>query len=103
MSSLNPVDIDISVGKHGTAHWTDTHCALLHSHLGNDLCHELVHHAVAATRAVVHRRVVDQSRTSIYLVFGLNDFVAFHNLLYFNPLTTLTISSGDAIMPPLLP
>ena len=81
VGGLYPVDVDVVVGKHSTPHRRDAYGAFLKPHLLDDFGNELVHHTVATSRAVVHRRVVEQLRLPIYEVLGLYDILVYHSLL----------------------
>ena len=78
MSGLDPVDVDVVVGEHGTAHRSDAHGFLGHAHLVEQLSHKTVHHAMAAARAVVCMIFCKKPRTGIYLVLRLDNIFGFH-------------------------
>ena len=59
---LHVAHIKVIVGKHRAAHRTHKDRAVLHAHVRDGFCDELVHHAVAAAGAVV--RLVLQFRLS---------------------------------------
>jgi hypothetical protein len=62
VGSLLPIDVYIIIGKHGTTHRAYTDSLLLEAHLFDDFGHELVYHAMGATRAVVHVGIVEERR-----------------------------------------
>jgi hypothetical protein len=68
MGSLLPVDIQIAVSEDGTAHRTNAHCLILHTHLLDDLGNELMNYAMRTTRTIVHRGIVHQRRLLIYQI-----------------------------------
>jgi len=78
---LDPVDVDIIVCENGAAHGRNADRAVGHAHLPDHLGHQLVHRAVAATRAVVHHVVGQQRRLAVDQIL----------LLYFNFRHCLTL------------
>ena len=58
MGSLNPVDVDIVVGKHGTSHGGNADCRFFLSDFLEYLGNEFVHDTMAATGAVVHVHII---------------------------------------------
>ena len=78
VAGFNPIDIDVAIGEHGTADGADGDGVFFHAHLFDDFGNEFVYHAVAATGAVVHRRVVHQRRLAIYFVLRYNQFFVCH-------------------------
>ena len=101
---LDPVDVDIVVGEYRTAHGRDAHRALGQAQFVDDLGHQLVHRAVAATRAVMHHIVSDESRFRVHQMLFL-DFNLCHRryfLISFS-LSAANTSSGLNSMPPWRP
>ena len=78
MTGFNPIDIHIAVGKYGTAYRTDGNGVFLHAHLLDDFSHQFMNYTMAATRAVVHRRLVHQRWFAVDSIFGYNKFFACH-------------------------
>ncbi len=73
-----PVYVYVLVGKHGTAYGGYTYGLVFDPHFLNDLCYQLMYHAVATTRAVVHIDVVHQLGLLIYQVLWLDDCLNIH-------------------------
>ena len=70
VGGLDPVDVKIVVGEHGASHGGDAHHLLGEAHLGDHFRQYLVHHTVAAARAVVGVDLCEQPRTAVHPVGG---------------------------------
>ena len=74
-----PIDVQIVVDEDGAAYGRDADSFVFHAHFFDDFGNELVYHAVAASRTVVHRVVVHQRRFFVNQVFGFDDIFFCHN------------------------
>ena len=83
--SLNHVDVDVVVGKHGTAHRCNAYGIFFGAHFFNHFADDFVHGAVATAGAIVHCHVFEQGGFFVDEVFGFYDVGCFHilNLLLF--------------------
>lgn len=82
VSRLDPIYIYIIVCKHGTTHGRDAHGLILQAHLVDNLGNEIVHRTVTTTRAVVHNRIGNQTRTRVYLILLSYLYFCHSALLY---------------------
>ena len=96
MAGFYPVDVDITVSEDGASDRTYSYGVLFHAHLFYDLCYELVHDAVAASRAVVHGSVVHQRRSAVDFILGYYEFFLCHDCVAF-----LKLRWGYIMNPPL--
>ena len=80
MGSFLPVDINIVIGKHGTAYRADANRLLLQTHLFDDFGNELMNYAVRTTRTIVHVIVVQERWFLIYQVLRCYNLIVFHSL-----------------------
>jgi hypothetical protein len=46
MGSLLPVDVQITIGKHGASYWANAYGFLLHTHLLDNLGNEFMNHTM---------------------------------------------------------
>ena len=81
--SLNPVHVNIFIGKYRTAHRRNGDRVTLEPHLFNNLGNQLVNRTVAATRAVVHHVVRDEFRLAEYQVFLFDFYYFCHSLTFY--------------------
>ena len=83
VGGLLPVNIYVLVGEHGAAYRRDGDRLVGHAHLLDHLGDYLVHHSVAATRAVMHRSVIQQGRFLIDNLSFLDYFFSCHCVFRF--------------------
>ena len=114
VGGLHPVYVDVVVCKYGATHGSHTHCGVLHAEFVDDFGHKFMHHAVAATGAVMRVYVQQEARARHHLGAVGYDFFACHACILFsglaaghsagkNLLKASRISVGVGIMPPRRP
>ena len=82
VTCFNPIDIHIAVCEHRTTHGTDGDGVFLHAHLLDDFSHQLVHHTMATTRTIVHRRLIHQRRLAIYFILRNYELFFCQHIIY---------------------
>jgi hypothetical protein len=80
---LNPVYIQIIIGKDRTSNGADADGLVCQLHLFNDFRYKFVNHAVAAARTIVHGAVVHQRRLLVNDILGVYNVFFSHSLQMF--------------------
>ena len=71
------------LGKYRTTYRADADSLICHFHFFDDFSHQLVNHAMTASRAIVHGGVVHQRRFLVHQVLRIYD-VFFCHLVFVN-------------------
>jgi len=71
VSGLDPVDIDVVIGKDGTPYGSYADCTILETEFVDDFSHKFMNNAMTATRTIVSVNVEQQTWTGIYPIFVL--------------------------------
>ena len=79
MGSLQPVNVDVTIGKDCATDGANGYRLFFHAHFFNDFGNELVNNTVRTSRAIVHADLIHQGRLGIDQVLRLYDFFFCHD------------------------
>ena len=78
VGGFHPVNVDVVVGEYGAPYGRDADGLFCKTHFSNHLGEQLVDHAVAAARAIVHVYFFEKLRFAVNLVLRTDYILDFH-------------------------